>query len=331
MPDDTSTHNPGTPKADGSAHQQGETVNADDQRPDLRPHDLEDVAHLAGMSAVACYIIGMLTANTYLYGLEVSDFSLLRTRFVLTGVLSSLPIVISSLFLIRGMRVWLGAPAFHVAPTKGIIYRLFGIFVSFILPVLLYDVALATLTNRGISVHVRTSLILWTLSVLPLIFLVILERIGARLVQDAVILFPVGSHYPDRAKSRGSKALASLSQRFIIGISFLFLNLLFVGYFADVIFPRVPEQFGGARPKAAQFLFKEDAIEMIRPLYLSVSEAKPLSAPVTVLWEGDESYIIRLPRAQGSQVVQLRKEWIGGIIVGGKVPLAPPAPVIASP
>ena len=41
------------------------------------------------------YVLGFLTTNAYLYKLGVSDFSLLRTRFILTGVLTLAPLVVA--------------------------------------------------------------------------------------------------------------------------------------------------------------------------------------------------------------------------------------------
>jgi hypothetical protein len=41
------------------------------------------------------YVLGFLTTNAYLYKLGVSDFSLLRTRFILTGVLTVAPLALA--------------------------------------------------------------------------------------------------------------------------------------------------------------------------------------------------------------------------------------------
>ena len=41
------------------------------------------------------WFLGFLTTNAYLYKLGVSDFSLLRTRFILTGVLTLAPLVLA--------------------------------------------------------------------------------------------------------------------------------------------------------------------------------------------------------------------------------------------
>jgi hypothetical protein len=40
-------------------------------------------------------VLGFLTTNAYLSKLGVSDFSLLRTRFILTGVLTLAPLVLA--------------------------------------------------------------------------------------------------------------------------------------------------------------------------------------------------------------------------------------------
>jgi hypothetical protein len=41
------------------------------------------------------YVLGFLTTNAYLYKLGVSNFSLLRTRFILTGVITLAPLALA--------------------------------------------------------------------------------------------------------------------------------------------------------------------------------------------------------------------------------------------
>lgn len=47
---------------------------------------LDTVTKAATTSVVALYVLALATVNAYLFRLGVSDFELLRTRFVLTGV-----------------------------------------------------------------------------------------------------------------------------------------------------------------------------------------------------------------------------------------------------
>jgi hypothetical protein len=55
------------------------------------------------------YVLGFLTTNAYLYKLGVSDFSLLRTRFILTGVLTLAPLALA---LIGGLYAALDVTVF---------------------------------------------------------------------------------------------------------------------------------------------------------------------------------------------------------------------------
>src|SRR4051812_23610123 len=52
------------------------------------------VQNFAAITA-SLYVVGLLTTNAYLYSLGVSDFSLLRARFVLTGLVTLLPLTIA--------------------------------------------------------------------------------------------------------------------------------------------------------------------------------------------------------------------------------------------
>lgn len=49
--------------------------------------DIEGIARLLGILALTLYIVGLIAVNGYLYSLGVTDFSLVRTRFIYTGAL----------------------------------------------------------------------------------------------------------------------------------------------------------------------------------------------------------------------------------------------------
>jgi hypothetical protein len=54
---------------------------------------IETMVRSVAIVGALFYVLGFLTTNAYLYKLGVSDFSLLRTRFILTGVLTLAPLV----------------------------------------------------------------------------------------------------------------------------------------------------------------------------------------------------------------------------------------------
>jgi hypothetical protein len=94
------------------------------------------------------------------------------------------------------------------------------------------------------------------------------------------------------------------------------LFLVYVGLFGQYFYPTLPEQLGGGRPRVAQILVSGDAVPAVRELGLDVTEDAPLSPPVQLLWEGEESYVIRLPRPHHGAVVQIARGLVDGVVTG---------------
>ena len=102
----------------------------------------------------------------------------------------------------------------------------------------------------------------------------------------------------------------------IFAVAGVVLFLSYIGLFGQYFYPTLPEQLGGGRPRVAQILVSGDAVPAVRELGLDVTEAAPLSPPVELLWEGEESYVIRLPRPHHAAVVQIARGLVGGVVTG---------------
>ena len=57
--------------------------------PELGKIPIDSLVRSVATVGALLYVLGFLTTNAYLYKLGVSDFSLLRTRFILTAVAAS--------------------------------------------------------------------------------------------------------------------------------------------------------------------------------------------------------------------------------------------------
>jgi len=66
----------------------------------------------------------------------------------------------------------------------------------------------------------------------------------------------------------------------------------------------------------AQILVSGEAVPAVRELGLDITEDAPLSAPVELLWEGEESYVIRLPSPHHEAVVQIARALVAGVVTG---------------
>ena len=58
-----------------------------------------------------------------------------------------------------------------------------------------------------------------------------------------------------------------------------------------------------------------------------------VSETQSLLWEGEQVYVIRLPEAQGGAAVQIDKEMVGAVVLNppSEPPVLPDARVEASP
>jgi len=57
-------------------------------------------------------------------------------------------------------------------------------------------------------------------------------------------------------------------------------------------------------------------VPAVRELGLDVTENAPLSPQVQLLWAGEESYVIRLPRSNNGAVVQIARGLVAGVVTG---------------
>ena len=102
----------------------------------------------------------------------------------------------------------------------------------------------------------------------------------------------------------------------IFGVGGVVLFVAYVGLFGQYFYPTMPEQLGGGPPRVAQILVSGNAVPAVRELGLDVTEDAPLSPPVQLLWEGEESYVIRLPRPHHQAVVQIARSLVDGVVTG---------------
>jgi hypothetical protein len=102
----------------------------------------------------------------------------------------------------------------------------------------------------------------------------------------------------------------------IFAVAGVVLFLVYIGLFGQYFYPTLPEQLGGGRPRMAQILVSGDTVPAVRELGLDVTEDAPLSPPVQLLWEEEESYVIRLPRPHHRAVVQITRSLVGGVVTG---------------
>jgi hypothetical protein len=226
---------------------------------------------------VACYAIGLLEVNIYLLPYGVSDFNLLRARFVLTGLLVVGAIAVCT-----------------VCP-----------FIAYV--ILRYVKSSMTKTKGG-----RVSRLSWIPALLaPLCLLVIpYEILHSTLRQtqhNSLIEYFVNSffglfvlvliQFMRRDAIKGMMEMRSAAVTFGISIVVIVVYIIFVStIFATYIFPRIPIQFGGARGQYVQFLIEHDSVQGISQLGIPIQGNTDSTKSVALLFTGDSFYLVEYNR-----------------------------------
>lgn len=96
-------------------------------------------------------------------------------------------------------------------------------------------------------------------------------------------------------------------------------TLWYVSLFSRHIYPILPDQFGGGKPKQARILFSPSGVIEARQLGIPFKGKEQISSPVTILLAGDTFYAVRNPEGK---VVQIAKDGIRGLQEDSKSPHA---------
>jgi hypothetical protein len=298
---------------DGFASTGGEDAELFDRRREIdalekasKKWNLEALAKSGAAFAVLFYVLGILVVNMYLFQKDISDFALFRVRFIVTGALSFLPILLCLLGLAqirfqdaqleqnRFMRQWMG-PLIKGAATC--LYAFVGTFLIEKKITLAIFIAATFLTGFSII----------------------------RLLND----------HSDTTLS--PNILRPGLFRTLTSIIFLLLGgSVYLVIFSDKIFPKIPEQFGGAQPKFVQLLIEKNSLDGARELGVPFRNNKPneevdrkgtngkelqtkeqLSLPVKMLFEQEDSFVLEVADDSNdvmvTRIMQLSKSTVKGI------------------
>ena len=280
------------------------------ERPKL---PIETLVRRVAIVAAIFYVLGFLTTNAYLYKLGVSDFSLLRTRFILTGVLTLVPLVLA---LIGGIYAALDVTVYRGG--AGLSTRAYlWILADIVLPFALYFVLFSVVAENDIVTSARDAALLS--GVCAIIVLAVLASLALYRMSERRPLSHLFSRGRPISYDRFTERFGvpnAVVESMIFGVGGVVLFLAYVGLFGQYFYPAMPEQLGGGRPRVAQILVSGNAVPAVRELGLDVTEDAPLSPPVQLLWEGEESYVIRLPRPHHQAVVQIARGLVDGVVTG---------------
>jgi hypothetical protein len=297
--------------------------------------DFEAIGKFIALITVAFYGVGLIVVNFHLYRLGFSDFSLLRSRFVLTGAVALLP---ATPIFLTVLAIWI---FFRDRTFSGIKLRSLEITQP-----LLWIVTIAFLIYLLISIVMMPAVLIYfniveinllsdwirpnSAAVFVLISMAVNGSLGACYLYEKVASMrfhswklstnselPVGYLTWLIEGRRMKNALVWCFWTFLV--VFFFLNYLFA--FSMWFVPVLPEQIGGARPKWTQLILFRNSAAEARQLGLQFQESGSESSmglrtvPVVLLWEGEHSYLLySIDASSQAWSVQLSKELVAGVI-----------------
>jgi preprotein translocase subunit SecG len=256
------------------------------------------------------YALGLVAVNAFLLRLGITDFELVRPRFIATGLLMVLPMALS--FAIPIFVFPWGKPLIRIDPSRRLRsigdagMSVFGLGVIQVLPLLYYVVfALNAPPQMGEGTFNRfiLGLDLWLTALMVSLLLIFLIAM-------------VSGHWDGLLVTLGQKPdTATVAERTkavgLIGLTVLLLVAFHVWSFVEAIYPKVPQQFGGGAPVAATLVSDPLAGEVLSALGVSTIGSGAQRIPASVYLERDDEYVVVLK--PGGSVVRIGKDLIAAV------------------
>jgi hypothetical protein len=342
----------------------------------IRPRDLEEWRRMAALLAAVCYVVGLITVNLYLYELGISDFSLFRARFVLCGLVAMIPLALSSLSLAF---FWYAVNMYR--RTRDDTYfgrRLAAVYLALYgaAPLFWWIAWVSIANNQSLGesmslwhIAIPYAIASWILGlcvVLSYLFIYIFaKRVRSLMTRDAkeaprdIIIvkrrsqksvFTRETTITLRDNPKKPIEVFRRAGPFLIALLLLLSTvtlILDLSLFARHVYPSIPEQLGGGKPREVRLLIAADAVQEARTLGIDISADDRLSPILEQLWETEDMYVVHPPAPNQSVVLRVDKSLVEAVVTGDLAPLAaapaatpigtrtsqaPPAPTpIASP
>jgi hypothetical protein len=267
----------------------------------------ETVGKVLVFITASLYVLGLLSVNGYLLQLGVSDFSLVRVRFIYTGFLIAFVFIISyflPLIMYRGGRSIAAAVLLHKRSlwVRAVDYVAAAILAAWGLLIAALGVSTAMSASQlGDSDRTSSNFL-----------------IGGVVVIAAFVL-GVAVHGAMRFNSRINRRVfksgvpSAVQHTDVVMTSMLAacLAALYLLIFLTVAYPSIPVQFGGGASQRSRLVFKDEFSKGARELGIPVTNNGRVTEPIEVLYEGSEGYVIRV----NDQIMQVKKDQIAAVAV----------------
>lgn len=256
---------------------------------DLREINFDKASKFVAATIGIVYIFGIIGLNYYLWSFGVSEFSLLKTRFLFSGTLLILPI------LITFASIQIASYQLEFPYSTAIKVANFCFWM--VLPIIFVIVLGLGNDQLGILERACNGVTLWFVSILVGTF-------GFGVLASSMLNLPI-------PKTSIPASIARLLWTVVYGIAFCLTFAWYLSKFSSEIYPFVPQQFGGAQPVEISFLLGKDAIDLTQSIGLQTEPGKKLTVKVSLLFELSDSYLIKI---QNGQIIELDKDIVKGVV-----------------
>ncbi len=285
------------------------------------------VGQLVTFVVLSWYVLGLLVVNMYLYQIGVSDFSVLRTRFVLTGFLAVLPLIaLLYIFLAVAMAVAGLKDYRHTDDDQSgdRLDRLHAFLnVGGVLSVFISALGAIWIWADSSNIDFRFHLF-WSLGINVEYIFMFLTLV------PTVVSFSLGKlALTDMPRSRRPLAFQFWGMLFGVLLQVGFFGFLYIDFFASTFYPITPEQFGGGRPKEVVIVLAPESNPLGTALGFAPVNQGPITRQVDLLWETEQMYVVRDRDLPEAPIVQIDRDAVSAVVLGSSI--GPASPPVASP
>lgn len=265
---------------------------------------IENTSKLILVVVAVLYSLGLIVTNSYLLSFGITEFGLLRPRFVLTGALSVLPLAVGlfSCYLACFVTAMFLEIVFK-GPSTYLIRLIIFYVISLVFSVLMFFYPVFFWSLGG-------SQSLWVAVAMGIIGVYPYFIIGFSEVFEPMILSRISNGddlQPNVVLPKWHQLIRQMGKlnSGVIGFGGFVIICLYMGVMVRGIFPSVPQQFGGGEPRTVVLVLDQDA----NP---GSFEIQNLLEPVELIWQTEAGYVVR--QDDGS-VVLVNDRIVNGVIL----------------
>lgn len=278
------------------------------ERPSV--NGVESLVKVLGAATLAVYVLGLIAVNGYLFTYDVTDFSVIRIRFIYTGAL------LAALALLPYAVLRPDALVSRKA-TDGRERGFTRLLLTHLIPAVLIMLSVWSVGGW----HQRGEWKRAALAVIPAyvtgIVLATTAHNALRLAGWITMTHTVPPWTPEPRPGRKEGRSPYTFQPALSYACTIFLLVAYICVFMLWSYETIPEQFGGGRPSYVWLLFRHESAPGARELSIPMCEDRPdLSDKLGLIYEEEDSYVVRVPASNDlpERVVRLKKETISAVI-----------------